>query len=434
MDKIKDIFFTCVDFVLDKKRYFLAGVVCVVMILLLAFGTNNSAADSNPLSGAYQAYNNEAEDSEITALLKSYYTAYANNDKDSLKSIATPISDSELSYIEFLSQYIDSYDVLNVYSKRGADSNSYLVSAEVEIHFAGLSSTAPGLDFFYVEKDKESGKLTINNVYCAYNQKNNEYDMDPTISSLIAEFEQQSDLLALQADIQAKYNERQLSDAEFNTFTSETIPQAIQKWASDYKAAVAAAEEQAAKEAAEAEEAAKKAEEEAAAAAAAEEAAAQKEANSYTVKVTANVNVRSSASTNSSSLGKAKKGSELKAYSEEGDWTLLSFNDQDAYIKTEFLERVDGATATETEETAETTEETTTETKTATTNKYNAGDSVLLYTTINIRESMSTSAKKVAVAYAGEKVEVVMMYEDGWTKVKYKNKEGYVKSEYLGPQ
>ena len=315
MDKIKDIFFACVDFIIDKKRYFLAGVVCLIMVLLLAFGTDNSAADTNPLSGAYQEYNTETEDSDITALLNAYYTAYANNDKDSLVSIATPISDSELNYIEFISQYIDSYDVLNVYSKRGADSNSYLVSAEVEIHFTGVNSAAPGLDFFYVEKDKESGKLTINNVYCAYNQKNNEYDMDPTVSSLIAEFEQQSDLLALQAEIQAKYNERQLSDAEFNTFTSETIPQAIQKWASDYKAAVAAAEEQAAKEAAEAEEAAKKAEEEAAAAAAAEEAAAQKEANSYTVKVTANVNVRSSASTDATSLGKAQKGSELKAYS-----------------------------------------------------------------------------------------------------------------------
>ena len=65
---------------------------------------------------------------------------------------------------------------------------------------------------------------------------------------------------------------------------------------------------------------------------------------------------------------------------------------------------------------------------------YSAGDKVLLYTTINIRESMSTTAKKVAVAYAGQKVEVVMQYEDGWTKVKYDGKEGYVKSEYLGPQ
>ena len=431
MNKLRDMFYTCVDFIIDKKRYFLAGLVCGVMVLLLAFGTDNSAASSNPLSGAYQAYNTEAADSEITNLIKTYYTAYCANDKDTLMTVCSPISDSQLSNIEFWSQYIDSYDVINVYTKRGADSNSYLVSVEEEIHFTGVASAAPGLDFFYVVKN-DDGKLSINNVYSEYNRKNNEYEMDPTIVSLIAAFEQQDDLLALRADIQKKYNELQVSDAEFNTFTSETIPSAKQKWASDYKDAVAAAEEQAAKEAAEAEEAAKKAEEEAAAAAAAEEAAAQKEANAYQVKVTAKVNVRSSASTDGSSLGKVAAGTELKAYSEEGEWTLVSYNDQDAYIKTEFLERLDGAATTETTTTTE--EETTTETATATNNTYSAGDKVLLYTTINIRESMSTTAKKVAVAYAGQKVEVVMQYEDGWTKVKYDGKEGYVKSEYLGPQ
>ena len=122
----------------------------------------------------------------------------------------------------------------------------------------------------------------------------------------------------------------------------------------------------------------------------------------------------------------------MQVLSEEGDWTLVSYNDQDAYIKTEYVDKVDEAAA----ETTETTENNnTTTTKTTTTGTtYSPGDSVLLYTTVNVRESMSESAKKVAVAYAGEKVEVVMQYEDGWTKVKYKSKEGYVKSQYLGPQ
>ena len=262
MDKIKEIFFSCIDFVVEKKRYFGAGVVCVLMVVLLAFGTDNSAADSNPLSGAYQSYSEEDTDSEITSLLKSYYTACADNDLDTLVTVAYPVSDAEKSYITFLSDYIDSYDVISVYSKRGVDSDSYLVSAEVEIHFAGLETAAPGLDFFYVVKNEETGALVINNVYSAFNQQNNEYDMDPTISSLIAEFEQQDDLLALQAEIQAKYNENQLADADFNTFTSETLPQAIQKWASDYKVAL--------------EEAQKKAEEEAAAAAEAEKKQLQK--------------------------------------------------------------------------------------------------------------------------------------------------------------
>nr|MCR4673373.1 hypothetical protein [Lachnospiraceae bacterium] len=303
MDKIKDIFFRCIDFVTDKKRYFGAGIVCVLMLLLLAYGTDNSAAESNPLSGAYQSYSEEDTDSEISTLLSTYYTSCANNDLDTLASIAFPISDAEKSYITFLSDYIDSYDIVTVYSKRGVDENSYLVSAEVDIHFAGLETTAPGLDFFYVVRNEETGSLVINNVYSAFNQQNNEYDMDPTISSLIAEFEQQEDLLALQAEVQAKYNERQLEDADFNTFTSETLPTAIQKWASDYKTALEEAAKKAEEEAKAAEEAAQKEKEEAEKKAQEEAAAAEKEANSYTVRVTDKVNVRSSASTDAESLG-----------------------------------------------------------------------------------------------------------------------------------
>ena len=435
MNKVKEIFFKCIDFVIEQKRYFGAGLVCVLMVVLLAFGADNSAADANPLSGAYQSYSEEDTDSEITTLLTTYYTACAGNDLDTLATVASPISDAEKSYITFLSDYVESYDVISVYSKRGVDSNSYLVSAEIEIHFTGISTAAPGLDFFYVTLNEETGALMIDNTYSSFNQENNEYDMDPTISSLIAEFEQQEDLLALQAEVQAKYNERQLADADFNTYTSETLPQAIQKWASDYKAAVeAAAAEAAAAEAQAAEEAAK-AEEEAAAQAAAEAAAAEKEANAYTVRVLSKVNVRASASTDAESLGKVDEGTELKAYSEEGEWTLVSYNDSEGYIKTEYLEKVD-ATTEETTETTETTEETdTTETtESTTTATYSEGESVLLYTTVNIRESMSETASKVALAYAGEYVEVIMQYEEGWTKVKYNGKEGYIKTEFLGPQ
>jgi uncharacterized protein YgiM (DUF1202 family) len=44
---------------------------------------------------------------------------------------------------------------------------------------------------------------------------------------------------------------------------------------------------------------------------------------------------------------------------------------------------------------------------------------------------MDTSASKVAVAYAGEEVTVVMSYAEGWTKVKYKNKEGFIRTDLL---
>ena len=44
---------------------------------------------------------------------------------------------------------------------------------------------------------------------------------------------------------------------------------------------------------------------------------------------------------------------------------------------------------------------------------------------------MDTSSSKVAVTYAGEKVTVVMSYSEGWTKVKYGKKEGYIRTDLL---
>lgn len=44
---------------------------------------------------------------------------------------------------------------------------------------------------------------------------------------------------------------------------------------------------------------------------------------------------------------------------------------------------------------------------------------------------MSEDASKVAVAYQGEKVTIVQEYADGWTKVKYDGKEGYIKTSLL---
>ena len=436
MNKLKDVFFICIDFIAKYKRYFTAGIVGIFMVFLLAFGTDDSAADLNPLTGAYQSYSEEDTDSDIVALLTTYYKAYADNDIETLTSVASPVSDREKSYIAFLADAIESYDIDQVYTKRGVDNNSYLVSAKIGIHFLTIENPAPGLDFFYVVRNADTGELKIDNTYSSFNQQNGEYEMDPTVASLIAEFEQQDDVLKLQAQIQTEYNELVASNSLFNTFSTQVLPQEIQKWASNYKA-----EEEAAKQAAE-EEAKKQAEEEAAkaeaeakekeeaeAAAKAEAEKAEREANSYKVKTNAKVNVRAEASKDSEALGKADKGQELTAYGEEGDWTKLSFNGQDGYIKNEFLEKLETDAADNAA--ADGTEEATEETAATTNTSFAVGDKLTLTQTVNVRESMSETASKVAVAYAGESVEIVMSYQEGWTKVKYDGKTGYIKTDLL---
>ena len=50
---------------------------------------------------------------------------------------------------------------------------------------------------------------------------------------------------------------------------------------------------------------------------------------------------------------------------------------------------------------------------------------------MNIRKSMSEDADKVATAFAGDTVTVIMSYQEGWTKVSYKDITGYIRTDLL---
>lgn len=52
-------------------------------------------------------------------------------------------------------------------------------------------------------------------------------------------------------------------------------------------------------------------------------------------------------------------------------------------------------------------------------------------TTVNVRSSDSEQADKLGKVEGGTKLQVVEVRENGWTKVIYEAKEGYIKSEYL---
>jgi SH3-like domain-containing protein len=409
IDKIKSFF-------VKNWRYFGAVAVVVAMMLILARCTNGTAADENPMAGAYQEYT-ENEDEKIDELIEAYFSYYAAGDVDGLQTVAMPISDAESSYIRFYSQYVEQYQNIKVYTKRGIDADSYLCSVYLEIKFTDIDTPVAGLDFFYVETG-EDGQLYINNVYGSFNQTNGEYDMDSDVASLIATFEQQADVLALQAEVQEKCNEAMLSDDKLSTFVNVTLQQSIAQWATDYQAELAKAAEEAAAAEAAAAEAQAKAEEEAAAQAAAEaeaaaaaEAASAEEANAVTRVTTDTVNVRDSASGDGNLLGQLSSGSEVTVYAEENGWSKIDYNGTRAYVKSEYL----GEPGTETAG-----EETTAESRT-----------VLLSSTINVRESMSESAAKVAVAYAGNTITVYQDYAEGWSRVNYQGKDGYCKTELL---
>lgn len=51
--------------------------------------------------------------------------------------------------------------------------------------------------------------------------------------------------------------------------------------------------------------------------------------------------------------------------------------------------------------------------------------------TLNVRANPSEDAERIGVCYEGETIEILMKQEDGWTKVKFNGKTGYIKTSVL---
>ena len=150
-----------VEFVKKNARYFVAGALFVVLLLILVKFTGNGTgnADDNNVAVTETVVTEEAyEENAVPAvneLINSYFTAYASGDLVTLQTLATPITQNEQSYITLISQYIEQYQDINCYTKSGLDSNSYMVNVSLNVKFMGVETPAPGLYFFYVRTNDD---------------------------------------------------------------------------------------------------------------------------------------------------------------------------------------------------------------------------------------------------------------------------------------
>ena len=391
-----------VEFVKKNARYFVAGALFVVILLILVKFTGNGTGNANNNNVAVtetvvteEAYEENAIPA-VNELINNYFTAYASGDLVTLQTLATPITQNEQSYITLISQYIEQYQDINCYTKSGLDSNSYMVNVSLNVKFMGVDTPAPGLYFFYV-RTNDDGSLYIDNLYSEYNLSRQESALDTSIRNLITNFYNSDDVIELQNDIQQKYEAALSTDENLLNLCATTIPNAITEWRNTI---VADATETPAEETP------------------AEETPAEEtpaEPATETVYTIDKVNVRSGADTSADKLGSVEKGTALTRTGTEGDWSIVDYNGTTGYIKSEFLSAAAPENVSETAASEALTE----------------GTTIMLSNTTNIRSSMSETADKVGVAYAGEKVTVVMSYAEGWTKVTWKNKTGYVKTDLL---
>ncbi len=424
-------FAQAVEFCKRNIRYIaVAGLFIVLVIVLVKFmGGGKTVSDLETTTetqsamteaGAEPANESYEKDvyPEINQLVSSYYTAYANGDNDTLVTLADPVSDAEKSYITMVSQYVEGYQNISCYTKKGLTDGSYIVSVYLEMKFKDVETVAPGLERLYISK-REDGTYYINNQYGQFNARMKEFEMDEQVAEKIAEFNQQEDVMALQTEVWQKYESALASDEKLKTLAETTMPDAVTVWGSEQVAAAKKAEE----EKAAAEEAAKKAAEEEAAKKAAEEKKAAELASAIPVHATDKVNVRKEASETADVLGQLEAGAQTTCFETKDGWCRIDYNGgQQGYVKAEYMSTEAPAAQAPAEEPAA---------PPANSNGFAEGTVLTIKESVNIRKSMGEDAEKVATAFAGEKVTVIMSYAEGWTKVTYGDKTGFIKTELL---
>lgn len=338
---------------------------------------------------------------EVNVLVKEYYQYMAEGNKDMIRTIMTGLDDKELIKIEKKSGYVESYPSITCYTKRGPLEDSYLVYVYYEVKLVDFDVNIPGLNALYVCKNEE-GSYYIN----GETQPDEVINYCEVLSS-------QDEVVDLINTVQVRYNELKAENEELSKFLDE-LPDRLTAEVGEELAKLEAAEKEP-----ETEEAAEEETEEA--------ETADKEIYVQTTDV---VNVRSSDSQEADKVGKALLGEKYLLLEEKANgWSKISFEGKEAFIKTEFLEVVSEEEA-EDEEGQEKSPEEEKKDEEAAADSPTEGKAIAKET-INVRKKASTSSDKVTVCYQGEPVEVIMKQADGWTKIKYKNKTGYVKSEFL---
>ena len=325
----------------------------------------------------------------VYSLVATYYNAMATGDEDTLRSVCDEISDKDMyRYLE-LSQYIDYYPTLEIYTKTGPEEGSVIAYVYYKIAFVGHEEEVPGYQALYICTNDQGG------LYIKRGENSGE------VNDYIKKVSTQDDVVEFNNKITVEYNELMVDHPEVLQYISEL----------DSQVSVAVGEKLANQVAGDqnTDASAEGGEQPAEGQDTATEGGEQptEDQGPQYVTATTTVNVRSSDSEQADKLGKVTGGTKLQVLEQRPNgWTKVDYEGKEGYIKTEFLQAAESAAGAETIGTV-----------TATTN-------------INVRASASETADRLGVLSGGDSAELIGT-EGDWSKIKYNGQIGYVKSEYV---
>ncbi len=403
----------------DNKKYLmpLVFILAVVLTVVIALSANKRAqlevsTDSDADLGATieipELTMEENAYPGVNALIDKYYEASASGDGDAISEIYRGLEETELLKAVAAADYIDTFQNITVYTKPGPATGSYVAYVYNEVKLFDYEKAVPGLDSFYI-CTAEDGSLYINGDVA-----------DAGEIEYLKQVNLQADVIDLNNKVATKYNDMVNSDenlAELLTRMRSGLQVSVGEALASSEASTAAQE---------------KVEEEDESAQASSEATVET-VTTHTIRATDVINIRSSDSETADVLSKTKKGEEFKQLEALANgWSRIEYNGGVAYVKTEFFEIVGEEVNTVEEEKQEETTEAPTQT-TSDSNKVKATDTgkMQVSDTVRLRKSESTEAEILEVIYSGSTVNVIEQYSNGWAKVEYNKKKGYIKSEFL---
>ena len=400
--------------------------VCIVITVVTAISANKRKVEQEET--AVSAEDMDAAGTMITVpqvpleqdavpgmneFIQTYYNAMAEGDTDTLSKIVEYMDATELIRAVEMSKYIESYPTLEVYTKKGPREGTYLTYVYTEMKFYDYERPVPGMKVLYVCTDG-NGDFYINE----------DGEEDENELHYMRELNLQDDAIDLNNRAAVAYNDMVDEDVELATFLLE-LNEEIDKNVGEALARAEGSDQ------GEEGEGTEDTPEEGG------ETGAQTEAPSMVVtkvKAIDVVNIRTSDSETADKVGKAAVGDEFTLLEENGNgWSKVEYDGGEAFIKSEFLEAsetevasADGEEESEPENEPEPEEDNSSNTPAA-----SATSTVTVKENVRIRSRASETSDKLATAYTGEKLNVIMKQADGWTKIDYNGRTAYVKSEFV---
>lgn len=415
-----------IKYIRENKQYIGAAVLLAVLIIAVAFymrAEKGKAGNSSAVSGSSQ----ESDDGkykvdaypEVNELVNRYFAAMTSGDTEALQQIISPLEETQRNLVTRLSEYIESYNNIVCYTKKGPIDRSYMVSVCHDTKFKGIDTMAPGLTTLYIHANPE-GQLYIDN--------RPESELEPEVIAYNAAFLAQDDVAALREEVEKKAQDALNADPNLQNFVSQTYQQIYVDYYAALDSNKKAQAEATQPEAPATPEQQPASEPTPAPTPETPQEPAQPAPARQTVYATEAINIRQEPDGSAQLVGTANAGFSATRIEARADgWTKIEFQGGEAYVKSEFL----SDTAPQGSDSATTGTPAQGTASAGNAGYLEAGTQIMLMDTVNVRESMNEDADRLGVAYQGENVTVVMEYQEGWTKVNWNGKIGFIKTDFL---